>query len=188
MYRKTGVAVTAAALLLLAGCTGDDSPDGVLPTFSPSASPSPSASEPSEAPSTIGAVQDVVSFGGTVSYPDGLEVTAKPAKSHALPGEQADGSTHPYVFTVEIRNGAKETYDPSQLTVSLRSGGLEVRQILFFSGETLGAPTAPVQPGYAIEFEVAFDLPSTDTSDLILKVSPDQTRGLAYFVPSEEGM
>ena len=171
---KRLVLVSAAAGLLLTGCSGTG---GTVTATgggqgSGSASPSPADASSSAANPT---------FGQTYSYDDGLKVTvSRPKKVTPSDSAVATRQWPAYVsFTVTLTNGTKQNYDPTLFTTSLQSGTTEGGQVFDSAQGIEGAPTTPLLPGRQLRFSLGYGV--QDPSDLVLQVTPGFDRQPVIF-------
>lgn len=182
------LAATAAALAMTAcvpttgGSASDDSPSGTnrpttssatsdpveedaLAGTSPSTSDEPTVEEPT---TDDGLTDEILDFGETVTYDDGLSVTVS-EPTQINPGEYA----YPEVaeatqFTITIVNGSDAPFDPSFAYGSVQSSNVEAEEV--FSDTLGGPPSTTVLPGRETTYKAAFA--TADPSDIVFQLAP----------------
>jgi hypothetical protein len=169
------VGALVAAIALLAGCSS-------VPAGAPVAKPStpsvhtvtPDVSAPEPFPSETSAEEGdrIGRFGETYTWEDGIEVTISQPSTYR-PSDSAagtDGFKKFVLFTVTVKNGGKDRFDPGLFGINGLSGDTEASQVFDSAKDIGGGPNASLLPGRSVKFKAAFGV--ADASDIVLEVSP----------------
>lgn len=161
VMRKSVMAVVLSGLLLVTGCTGD-SEDGAADP----AGETPSTSSPSGTP---GPTPDV-SFGEPFEFDDGVTVQVSAPKQFRPSAEATVGGEPDYVrVDVRLVNGTERRVSPSEVTVTVESGGGQGGDVLDPTKEmTASAPSKPVRPGGEASWTLGFGV--LDPKDVTVQV------------------
>lgn len=124
---------------------------------------------------------DETTFGGKITYDDGLTVSlGKPEKYTPSPTAMTTGDAPLYVrIKVTVINGTDARFDPALVGVSVSSGDTEGAPV-FDNGAGISAtPTTAIRPGSRISWDVAFGV--TDLDSMTGQVTPDFKHDAAIF-------
>ncbi|MBO3102568.1 hypothetical protein [Cellulomonas fengjieae] len=121
-------------------------------------------------PSTSNDGLDVMAWGQTMTYADGLALTVSQPTGYT-PGEWAagtEGHTNFVTFDVTVMNGTSQPYDPLLLMTGATSGGVAASEV--FDSEVLGTrPDAAILPGQTVTWKVGYGV--ADPADITVDVS-----------------
>jgi hypothetical protein len=168
----------AAASLIMATLSGCSSSTGsVSPTATVTETVTANASEPPDDASTpAGEGEETpagaqAKFGETFSYGDGLQITvSKPAPYRPSQYAACDKGVSHLVWTVTVKNGTTEPYDPSGYSDTVQSGQTEGSSC-FDSGKGLeGEPNTTLLAGRTVTWKVGFGVENPD--DVVMEVRP----------------
>lgn len=162
-----------SATLLLAGCSGDDLADGVIsePAMDVAVE-TPVVTEPqSETASPTPTQSPFARFGQTFTYPIGVAITiSRPAAYKPSNSSTVSSKASPVAFTVLIKNGSEEIYDPSFFSTSAQSGDTEAEEIFDSANNVDGSPSTKLLPGRSVKFRIAYAVEAP--SDIVMEVNP----------------
>lgn len=173
--RRTFATVAAAAVLAasLSACSGQA---GTQPAQAPTSASqavteAPEVQAPAELPS------NVLALGETATLDAPVESTITVSKPKSF--RTSDSATTPSVtatkFTVTLKNTGTEMRNPSALTFTAATDGVEAESIYDMDSNVGGAPDTALRPGRTVSFDIAFegdakgtwDVDVTDTSGTV---------------------
>ena len=145
--------------------TGQAPPDGSFYPLPGASQSKPTVDEPT---TDDGLTDEILDFGETVTYDDGLSVTVS-EPTQINPGEYA----YPEVaeatqFTITIVNGSDAPFDPSFAYANVQSSNVEAEEV--FSDTLGGPPSTTVLPGRETTYKAAFA--TADPSDIVFQLAP----------------
>jgi len=165
MKKFLAAAVISAALLT--GLTACGSSGHIESGSTTNTATSKPAAAPSKAPETN------PHFGQAYVYDDGLSVSVSAPQPYT-PSPNAAGATAAtnLIFTITVKNGTKENFDPSLMLNSLNSGSTAASVITDLQGPqgdvTGFAPQTPLTPGQSVSFKTAYSV--ADANDLTMSI------------------
>jgi hypothetical protein len=163
------VALLCSACLASTSGNPDDSPPAVE-IRSPSSPPTVETPPPSSEPTESGVPGEVLAFGKSYAWDDGVSVTvAKPTKFTPSAYTVTDKSKSYLKFTVTVVNKSNKPIDLGLTYISVKSRNEEAHEV-FDSGSSLrGPPDTKVLKGRMSEFDIGFGV--ADPKDVALEIA-----------------
>jgi hypothetical protein len=182
--RAPGAVAVALPALLLAACgtTGVVQPTVTVTANAPSGAAT-SADAPSEDPEggTSSADDAQARFGQTYTYDNGLAVTVSSTAPFKPSETGICGKASAYVvFTVTVKNGTSERYDPGSFSTSLQSGQSEGKRCFDSAKDVAGSPSTALLTGRTVAWKEAYAV--SDPNDLVLEATPGFDYGSVLFI------
>jgi hypothetical protein len=176
MRRALLFGAAGLSLSVLSGCAG--SGGSVAPTATVTETVTVGATAPEDdvasTPSNEGEATPAgaqAKFGETYSYGDGLQITvSKPAPYR--PSQYAaceKGATH-LVWTVTVKNGTAEPYDPGGYSDTVQSGQSEGSSCFDTAKGLEGEPSTTLLAGRTVTWKVGFGV--ENPNDVVMEVRP----------------
>ncbi|USQ81720.1 hypothetical protein [Ornithinimicrobium faecis] len=112
------------------------------------------------------------SFGETVTYADGLELTVGQPEAYQ-PGQYAAGSDHHDAFVrfpLSMTNGTDEPVDASWIVVTVQSGTGEGERVFDAGNGISGDPDSTLLQGRTNEWDIVFGV--DDPEDMVMSIAP----------------
>lgn len=170
------LAITAAAALTLSACGGDTATEPTTTAASPPATQeaeTPAAEEASEEETTEETEDEAPKataedWGVKMTWEDGTSITVSEPEPYE-PGEYffASEEWDKYVVSeVVLENGTEEAIESFLLNFQATTGDVEAESI--FDSPTIEMPTAKVQPGKSLKFNIGFGVQPGEDFDLTI--------------------
>lgn len=160
------VAAVALSVMTLAGC-GNDPKVTDSPKTGSNASTS---SSPDEDVATTETPAENPTFGETVTYENGLEITVKKPTPTQI-GEYAamEKKWNAYqAFEVVVVNGTGKNFDVSAMYFTMQSNDIEAEEIYDSENGFNGTPTTTLLDGRQSKFRVGFGV--DNPKDMVLQI------------------
>jgi hypothetical protein len=111
-----------------------------------------------------------VAFDKPAQYEDGLSITVSDPQPFTPSKAATTGGEENHVkFTIELVNGSGKKISPTDILVTVDSGGGQGGDILDPKNKMTGAPTKPVKPGAKVRWLQGFGVLDPDDVEVVVQ-------------------